>query len=619
MRKIICLFLICLFVVPVAVCATDEYSSVQLEIQLGSYVAYVNGEAKSVEAPFLKNGVTMAPVEAVSAAFGKESKDKVSYNGVTIEFFENNTMVLIGEEERYMPVPAVTVNGSLMIPVRFVCDVYNALIEFEDETGIIRISKSADFSDIFNKQLNGYWCDEDYGWMLKLPSEYDHINNVYDGSTNQFLNASNDAAFILNIKKNDYQNIEQARMYIMAQNSGDILRQEEIFQLSDGTKACYFEFEDYAAIITMNDEYYFVLEFVTTSPENFEIYREDARSGLKSFTLQIDKGKQPENVSILNEGGFSVYTDKILGFTVNRMESWTEPTFLGSNVCIWEYAKYDLLSNLCSDEFFDGEMKVSVFSKEEGDTPEKLAEAEKQKVLKTYNKKYLNDVNVESYIKKGEPCSQLDYTIVYNSRRQINKIKFFVKDNYIYRAEYYIVFSDGLSEEKINTEAVDDMFDSIRIKGVEAGKLGNVVDVSRRIDESLMQVHSNQHENFEISVPAAWVTAKSANLVSAINLKKNIEIDAERIPFITTNEKARTYFSNIYPDAKFTKDTFAGKSAYKMTFSVSDDIGDITESTAYIFVHKRQAYCVAYSIKEVYKTEENIALAEGIIKTFKFI
>ena len=619
MRKIICLVLALLFTVPFAVSASDEYASVQLELQIGSYVAYVNGEAMSVEAPFLKDGITLAPVEAVSAAFGKKSKNKVSYNGITLEFFENNTMVKIGEDEKYMPTPAVNVNGSLMIPVRFVCDVYNALIEYEEETEIIRINKSADFSDLFNKQLSGYWCDEDYGWMLQLPTEYSHIKNVYDGSTNQFINGSNDAAFILNIKKNDYQTIEQVRMYIIAQNRGDILRHEEIIELSDGTRACYFEFEDYAALVTIHDEFFYALEFVTTSGFSFEKYREDARNGIKSFTFEIDKSKKPENVSTLNEGGFAVYTDKILGFTVNRMESWTEPTFIGTNVAVWEYAKHELISKLCSDEFFDGEMKVSVFSKEEGDTPEKLAQAEKEKVLTAYNKKFLSDVYTDTYMKKGEMCSEIGYTIVYNGRKQINKVKFFVKDDYFYRAEYYIVFTYGLDEDKINTEYVADMFDSIRIKGVDTSKLGVVIDVSRIIDENVLQAYTNQHKNFEISVPAAWVTAKSANHISTVNLKKNIEIEAERFPSLPNIEKARAFFEKEYPGAVFHKETFQGKSAYKMNFSTYTDIEDKINCTAYFFAYKKEIYCVSYSIKEVYETPETIKFIDGIIKTFKVI
>ncbi len=619
MRRFLCLFFVMLMLLPCTVNASQDFKSVSLEIQLGSYVAYVNGEAMSVEAPFIKNGMTMAPVEAVSAAFGIESKNTVTYNGVTLEFFEDNTMVKIDDDEKYMPVQAVKVNDSLMIPVRFVCDIFNALIEYEESTGIVRINKSADFSDLFNKQVSGYWCDKDYGWMLQLPTEYDHVKNVYDGSTNQFVNAVGDAAFILNIKKNTYQSVEQARVFIIAQNQGEILRHEEIFELSDGKKACYFEFEEYAALVTVRDEFFYILEFVTTSAEKFEKYREDARSGIKSFSFDIDESKKPENVSTLNEGGFAVTTDKIIGFTVNRMESWTEPTYLGTNVAVWEYAKYDLISNLCSDEFFDGEMKVSVFSAEEGDTCEKLAEAEKKKILATYNSKYISEVALETYMKKGNLCSQVSYTIVYNGRRQMNSVKFFVKNGYFYRAEYYIVFTDGLEKNKINTEYVSDMFDSIRIKGVDASKLGTVIDVSRRIDESIMQTYKNQHESFEITLPAAWVTAKSANLVTTVNLKKNIDIEAERFPQLKNLEKARGFFAEEYPGAKFRRESFNGKNAYKMTYTTYTDLGDTINHTAYMVAHNNQVYTVKYSIKDVYETAENIRLMENIVRTFKVL
>lgn len=619
MRKFLLLVLATIMLLPAGVCRAEEYNSVELEIQLGSYVAYVNGEAISIEAPFLKDGHTVAPVEAVSMAFGNEKKDKITYNGVTLKFKDGSEKVTVGKEEKQMPVPAETINGSLMVPIRFVCDIFNALIEFEEATGIVKVSKSADFTELFNKPMSGYWCNEDYGWMIQLPTDYDHTTGEYDGSMDRFVNGSGDAAFSVLVQKNNYQTVEQIRTYILAQNGGEIIRNEEIVKLPDGTPAFYLELEDTAGILTLHGEYFVAVEFVTTSADKFEVYREDARKGLKSLTFEIDPAKKPENVSELNEGGYTVHTDKVLGFVVNRMKSWTEPEYIGTNVAVWEYKNYPLLNKLCSDEFFDGEMKVSVFTAEEGDTPETLAQAEKERVLRSYNRKYLFGVEQKNFEVKEDKASQVDYTIIYNGRKQITKNKFFVKDGYVYKVEHYVIYSAGVDEALLNLEYVNKMFDSIRINGANASKLGVVVDSARRVDESIKQTYRNQHGNFEISVPAAWATGASANLVSAINVKKTIEVEAERISGFKTIDAAKTYYMALYPGAKFSKVKFAGREACKMTSKSLDKNGDTICNTAYFFVKDNELYLTGYMIKEVYDTKENEAFLEEIVKSFRLL
>lgn len=616
MRKIICFLLTAIVLLPTAVYASDEYASVDLEVCLGSYVAYVNGETMPIEAPFLKNGYTMVPVEAISAAFDYEQKEKVTYNDITIEFSENNTLALVDKEEQYMPVPATKVNGSLMVPIRFVCDTFNALIEFESETGIVKVSKSADFTELFNKPLNGFWCNEDYGWMLQLSTDYDHVSGVYDGSLERFINSAGDAAFSVITKKNEYQSVEQIRNYILAQNSGEILRDESIFNLSDGTKAFYVEFEDSSAVLTIHGDYMFAVEFITTTSDKFELYREEAKAGLESLTFKIDESKKPENISTLNEGGFKLYTDKLLGFTVNRMESWTEPEYTATNKVVWEYKKYDLISKLRGEEIFDGSMSVSVFSQEEGDTPQSLVNARKNKVMTSFNKKYLKDVSIESFVKKDDECAQLSYSIVYNGKKQYNKIKYFVKDGYVIIAEYYVVFTNGIDENVLGLDEIETMFDSIRIKDVNAEKLGKVIDISRRFDSSLMQKYQNDYGNFEICMPAAWVTVATGDSVSTVDLKKSMEVEAEKIN-ITSLENAKAYYSKIYKNAVFSKEKFVGNDAYKLTCSQADSKGDMLNTQGYIFTKNKQTYFVRYTVKEVYESAENRAFLNNIVSSFK--
>lgn len=596
-----------------------EYVSVELEIQLGSFVAFVGEETVSTEAPFLHNGMTMASVEVLSMAFGNSYEDKIDYNGKVIEFTAGSNIAIINDEEKEMPEAPVRVNGSLMVPVRFVCDVYDALIEYEDETGIIRISKSADFEEIFNRNANGYWCDDDYGWMIKLPDSYVFYDIVYDGSHSRFVNDSSDAAFDIRVKKNSYQNIEQIRSRTLAEGSGDLLRNEEYIKLSDGTKAYYAEFEEYALVKAISGEYFYDVEFYSSDAETFEVYLEEAKEALKTFTFKIDKSVDPKNVSILNEGGYTLFTDKTLGFSVHKMDSWTEPKYIGTNIITWQNKNYALISDLTTDDIFFAEMRMSVFSAEEGDTPQRLAEIDKQAVYDSYNKSFLFDVEVKEAATKELSGAQIDYRLQYNGRKQLNKMKYFIKDDYIYQAEYYVVYSENIPEDTLGLELIEEMFDSIKIIGADKSKLGKVIDISRAMDESVLQSYTNQNKNYSVSLPAQWTTVTYANDVLSANLRGSIELAVQRTEGIKSLEQARNYYLDEYPDVKCKKVNFAGKTAYKADIYEYNNNGEGLLVTAYIFVADGAAYSVATMIKEIYASERNVNQVDNVIRSFKLI
>ncbi len=620
MKKSFSLLLCFLLCLGEAAVFAEDYDSVDLELQLGSYVAFVNGETLSTEAPFLADGVTVASVEILSAAFGKQENDSITYDDVKITFTEGSNIAIVNEEEKVMPTKALMVNNTLMVPVRFICDTYGALIEYEDATGIIRITKSADFTELFDRTVSGYWCDEDYGWMIQLPTEYDHKVNVYDGSENQFYNSEMSAAFLVSVEKNTYESIEHARNYMLAQNAAELIRKEELISLSDGTKAFYIEFYDSLALLTIHGEHFYAIEFLTASESLFEQNKEVASRAVLTFTFEIDTTKNPENISELNEGGFKLYTDKLLGFSVNRLESWTEPTYQGIYSTIWKYKKYPLLSTLNSDEAFSAQMQVTIFSSEEGDTPELLAQKTTENVRNSFNKKYLSDIKVFPVQDRNElEGTQIEYELEYSGKKQINKTKFFVKDGYFYKADYVAVYYTKTDEAKLNLDEINKMFDSIRIEGVNASKMGTILDVSRRVNKWSAQTQRDETNSFSINLPSSWVVSCGAETVASVNPSNYFSVEAFALEGISSLEELRRFYAEMFDDAKFTKCNFAGKAAYQFETNYMDNDDDDCRIRAYIFVNGKKAYTVAAEVKEIYTSDFNMKKAEEILRTFKLL
>ena len=621
MKKITALILFLLMLPFSAGAAGDTFISTELSMQLGSYIATVNGESIAVEAPYLSGGITLAPIEAVSEAFDSLDKTdyKIVYNGTTVEFFENSNIAKVNAEEIIMQASTETVNGSLMIPIRFLCDTLGAMIEYEDATCRINIKKSADFSGIFEKSVSGYWCDEDYGWMIKLPIDYDFSNNKYDGSQTNFANTERDKAVTVYVSKNIYQNINQARLNYISKSSGDLLRREELINLSDGTPAFYAEYETYAVLLAINGDYLYDVEFFALDASVFSVARTEAENALKSFTFKINTVLVPENISKLNEGGFTVYTDKELGFSVNRMESWSEPEELGSNGKKWNNLTHTLINKVYSDEIFQSSMQVKVYSLADGDTAESLVSAETERVKNKYNPSCISEI-VRSDIQSGNfEGKRIEYTIIFDGRKQINKTEYIISGDYVYEAKYYAVYTQTADEERLGLDEIAKMFDSIKIKGVEDEKLGTVLNTAAITDDLTVARFYNERNTFSAEFPAVWNVYSDATSLGASPENKSMSFEVFAANGIKTLEaaKQRLYVPKNYLSSSCVKSTFAGKNAYKITGKIRLDNGNVMELEGYIFVNGTTAYLVTASVRDVYASVKNRETLEKIIKSFK--
>ncbi|AJY75129.1 copper amine oxidase N-terminal domain-containing protein [Paenibacillus beijingensis] len=103
---------------------------------------YVNGEEPKVTvAPFIKNGSTLVPFRAISESL----KANVSYNakqklvivsrgGITVKLYINSKIAFVGGTQVKLDVPATIVNGSTVVPVRFVSESLKAVVKWEQES-----------------------------------------------------------------------------------------------------------------------------------------------------------------------------------------------------------------------------------------------------------------------------------------------------------------------------------------------------------------------------------------------------------------------------------------------------------------------------------------------------
>lgn len=125
-------------------------SSKTIVLQLDNQYAYVGGVKHTLDVkPFIKDGRTMVPLRFISEALGaqvawsqNEQKITINYNGSTIILWIGKSETKVNNNTVFMDVPAMVSNSRTLIPIRFVSEKLNLIVDFKNDTKQITLSDS---------------------------------------------------------------------------------------------------------------------------------------------------------------------------------------------------------------------------------------------------------------------------------------------------------------------------------------------------------------------------------------------------------------------------------------------------------------------------------------------
>jgi hypothetical protein len=109
--------------------------------------AFVNGVQPEFDVPpVIKNGRTLLPFRAISEALGaevaydaEEQSVTVTKDGVEVKLFIGSNIAYVNGTEVTLDVEPVVVNGRTIVPVRFISEAFNSVVEWDAETETVII------------------------------------------------------------------------------------------------------------------------------------------------------------------------------------------------------------------------------------------------------------------------------------------------------------------------------------------------------------------------------------------------------------------------------------------------------------------------------------------------
>lgn len=185
---------------PAAVFAegTEKAATERVEIsfKVGDSVLMVNGNELEVTAPYVVgDGTTLVPVRVITEVFGAEvgwdgdtKTVSLSYPDVTISLTIGSASATVNSHTEQLSAAPELYNDTTMVPLRFISETFDAVVTYDDATRLITVVK--DPQEEQSLVLVGtdlpYVGDSYYGWSMKNPTMLQMEYRSFDGMETYF-------------------------------------------------------------------------------------------------------------------------------------------------------------------------------------------------------------------------------------------------------------------------------------------------------------------------------------------------------------------------------------------------------------------------------------------------
>ncbi|MGE5391286.1 MAG: copper amine oxidase N-terminal domain-containing protein [Deltaproteobacteria bacterium] len=178
MRKTLLFLVTLLMVLLLAGTASAETVERNIQLVIGDTQARIDGSNVTMSAPAqVVNGSTLVPLRFVGEAFGCDVSWNSSIRTAIVKLVDQTIEVPIGASyavingnKVQVKVPAQIIKGSTYVPLRFISENLGAKVDYNSGTRTVSIS------------LKGY-INEDQGFQLVLPFGWSVLEENSDGVT----------------------------------------------------------------------------------------------------------------------------------------------------------------------------------------------------------------------------------------------------------------------------------------------------------------------------------------------------------------------------------------------------------------------------------------------------
>ena len=612
-----------------------EAGKVEVKLTIGRGEAVVGGQTLAVKAPVIVGNSTLVPLRVISAAFASDPQwlpdtqgIVLTYGDKTIELTIDSVVSTVNGEAKNIPSAPKLIDGTTMVPVRFISETFGADVNFQEAGGMQSIVITGSLAPAADVPADEPVIDGDegmtrigdshWGWSMDYPTGLVQDYQELSGEWVYFSDANGEYGIEIEA------DVTQPKMKVSGLLAaltdsiydGTIL-DKQLVQTGPVPYAKVVSRSSYDTYLEdrlyLKDGVLFWYSFEIFDEANYKnqaklrVYRDL----IDSFELDFDADDEgTKDVSSVKDGHVQ-HTDDVYGLSLELPASWTTSSDTTG------------ITFSSADEALS--MYFTMTSLEKGDTLEAWASRREQlftqELLPAYREIVkLPDAKVDGDRALVRVWSALNYDDIGWSDTY---------DVYVIKGDYKYNFS--FSYEKENREkyreTIERLIDSIRIDESVAednfGYLDDPSDVS--LDETIEV--ANEAYGYSLTIPAYWTEAYynydesytyefgggslTVEADDTMTYKEAIADVEEMISFMKEYDTTIKVVENV-------ETTFKGLPAKKIVLSSGDGKENMVLATSYIFEKNKVVYTIQIDEYESSRTPENIKRMKDAVDSFTF-
>lgn len=626
--KRILLLIAALFCLSAQQVLADSGDSLDIKLQLNKESVTINGTDSTGEAPYLSDSTTLVPMRVITTAFGATLQWNGETQTIVLKYGDKTIKLTIGSlkaevngKPADLPAAPELRNGTTMVPLRFISETFGADVQFDTETGTIKITgkkaagaKSSGGTDINidagkTKIGNSY-----YQWSMKYPTglSKDKINFREDDVT--FKDANGEYDLYVYVEDGHSLVSSDALLKKLADELGTsetILDKKTVTasgttyaKITSKYKDGYVEHRAYQT----DERLYYIHMYIKKeeyykNAEKSKTYTDLLDSFKTSFDTQDSSIKDLSTVS----NGYRPYKNDDFGLKAEIPADW-------------KMAK-DSSWTVFYDEDNTQSLSVRMTSLIDKDTLEQWVARDIEYLKKEYLPDYITLGTPEQITAaSGEKGLKLYYSTKIGDKWKTFYRFYFTKGNYKYEL--------NLRLKTDNQSLADTIQKSIGFTDKSNSSLGVIDDDSDFIDKTKLNEEKFKKEKFAISIPHYWERIESSSGSDAIVYGANagevsIKVSDGNIDKAKQSlDAAFKQLQSSQQDFKLnssTTVTLAGVTAYKWVYTTKDNSGVEITSTVYLVSKNDKLYAISISILKATSTEANLKMMQSIVDSFRFL
>ena len=629
--KVMFMLIMCLLLFAFSgLCAADSGESsgqtrgdVEISFKVGDNVLSINGASVEVETPYVADGVTLVPVRVITEAFGATvdwidatREIILTYQSVEIILQINNTDVYVnGQKQTLLHHPTLP-DKTTMVPLRFITENFGADVNYDEETQLITVVKSASAAPLdaiesaLRHSSKPFIGDSYLEWSMANSPELSLEHRSFDGRTTIFSIGDNNTILIAFSDNTEGYTFETLKILEMESAKGNTLIGQDELTTKSGQKYVRTQYRN--RILFVDSRKFLrpdgqiislgIVSLVAEEQEKRDIYLKILDS--MDFTVPVNDMEDLSNVA----NGMRMFDNKDFGIELLIPADWRD-------VSDGDVVNRFVFCKIIDGSIITGTVSLTINSQYSDDTAAAWAARDLSRNRKVTNPKIykysdlkemtVSAANAYYYVKEenthGVDCMSWDI--------------FWEHEGYLYNLYIMAPAKESALLQKIA--------DSVSFTKVDKDNVGFLyMDKSTDDEDGFVTVIKNQVMRFSVEIPATWINNNNDEF---LDTKKGLYVDIYPMPMAPKKSDIDNVVTVLAQDLDntFIQKTTTLDASELASGSYSGYVyeyysaGAGTYFRSYTIIIDNRCFQIYTMIKEEFYSDACRATIAKIIKSFK--